>query len=75
MGTELTVARVSQIPSLIPWLQAFFACINFLECQFMLMIIDDTKRVLQRATSTKMYPSRMMVKKTVLHAATQLVVD
>jgi hypothetical protein len=75
IGTELIVARVSQIPTLIPWLQAFFASINFLECQCMLMIIDDTKRVLKRGTSTKMYPSRMMVKRTVMQAATQLVVD
>jgi hypothetical protein len=57
MTTELVAARVSQIVSLIPWLQAFFACVNLLECQFMLMIIDDTKRTLKsngsQVTSTK----------------------
>ena len=47
MVTELVAARVSQIASFIPWLQAFFGLVNFTEAQFMMMIIDDTKKKLR----------------------------
>jgi hypothetical protein len=57
MTTELVAARVSQIVSLIPWLQAFFACVNLMECQFMLMIIDDTKRKLKSGSGAATHAS------------------
>ncbi|KAJ3321733.1 hypothetical protein HDV06_003882 [Boothiomyces sp. JEL0866] len=54
---ELISARATQISFLQPWLTLFFACNNFFEANIVLLILDDTKKQLVKANSSKSDPS------------------
>ncbi|KAJ3270343.1 hypothetical protein HDV01_007922 [Terramyces sp. JEL0728] len=41
---ELLAAVIGNIPGLVPWLKLFFSLINFVESNILLLIVDDTKK-------------------------------
>ncbi|KAJ3311360.1 hypothetical protein HDV04_004072 [Boothiomyces sp. JEL0838] len=44
---ELVAAVVGNIQSLVDWLTLFFACVNFVEANILLLIVDNTKKQIQ----------------------------
>ncbi|KAI8905814.1 hypothetical protein EDD86DRAFT_248763 [Gorgonomyces haynaldii] len=59
IGTEIVASIVSQINSLIPWLEAFFASVNCIEAMCLLQILEDTREKLSSKKSQFTSAGRM----------------
>ncbi|KAJ3323459.1 hypothetical protein HDV06_001736 [Boothiomyces sp. JEL0866] len=59
---ELVAAVVGNIQSLVNWLTLFFACVNFVESNILLLIVDNTKKQIQNNSNSNTKATTEMIK-------------